>query len=429
MDNQTYQIIYLITNTFNIAILLKFMHTFFDKRISSKIVCVLSYLAHMVITSIVYLFIDIPVLNLIVNWVIMFVIALNYNSSMQNRFMVSTYVLLFMAIPECIVGAFTNYFHFSFFSKAGYDDSLGVILARLLTYMEALLFKNFKTAKNNQKVTIYEWIASIFIPITTMILEVTIIQSDNLSQSNVVLSLILIFILNLIAFYLYDALGNSYTKIAKIAVLEKENELYSKQCEIMQSSAEELQSFRHDLSNQFAVISELLNNEKYDLVKEQISALSEKITYSVIYSTTGNIIIDGLINYKLQCAIIDNIKVNSEIAVPCDLELETTDIVTIIGNLLDNSITAVKELQVKDRTLHIKVVYSNDRLIIQTINPYISEINYENGEIISSKEDKCHHGYGLKNIERVVQKYDGYMEINHTNSLFKVDILLYLIHS
>ena len=49
-----------------------------------------------------------------------------------------------------------------------------------------------------------------------------------------------------------------------------------------------------------------------------------------------------------------------------------------------------------------------------------------NGEIITSKNDSKNHGYGLKNTEKTVEKYDGYMEINHSESIFKIDVLLYL---
>lgn len=426
MLTDSYDLIYLITNAFNIPILYKFMGAFFEKPVSRKTVCALSYLSHFLITSIVYLYVDIPFLNLFVNFAIFFVITLNYHSTIQRKLLISFYTLLFMSVIEIIVGSCTGYFHFSFFSEANYANSLGVITARLITYMVALLFKNFKMSRNNQKVTRLEWFASLFIPITTLILEILIIHANNISQNEVLLSLVIVFLLNLLAFYLYDSLTKSYDKLSKVAVLEKENELYSKQCEIMQNSTEDLQSFRHDLNNQFIVITELLANGQYETAKAQISTLSQRTRSSVIYSTTGNTVIDGLINYKLQCAANENIAVNSEIAVPTDLEVETTDIVTILGNLLDNAIRALRELHPDERSLSVKVVYSQGRLIIQMINPYLTEVEYLNGELVSTQNDKHNHGFGIKNIETVVEKYDGYMEINHENSVFRVDILLYL---
>lgn len=427
MLSESYNIIYLLTNLFSIAILHRFMTSFFDKRQTSGLVCILSYLSHFILTSLAYLLFDIPVLTVVVNCLVIFGITLNYQSTMQNRILISINIILFMSITEIIIGVISGYFHFTFLSKGNYKDVIGLIIARLSAYMIALMFKNFKSLKKNQKVNSFEWTASIFIPITTMVLEVMIIESESITQGKAIISLLLVFLLNLIAFYLYDSLADSYSKSARLSVLEKENQLYSKQCEIMQESTEELQTFRHDLGNQFAVISELLESEKYELVKSHLSTLTSEIDHSVIFSTTGNVVIDGLINYKLQCAVNDHIKVDSEIAVPNDLEIDTVDISTIIGNLLDNAIRAVRELPETKRSLTIKVMYSKDRLIIQMINPYGRELEYQNGEIVTTKQDKANHGYGLKSVERVVEKYGGYSEINTNNNLFKIDILLYLV--
>ena len=168
------------------------------------------------------------------------------------------------------------------------------------------------------------------------------------------------------------------------------------------------------------MISELLESEKYELVKNHLSDLTSEIDHSMIYSTTGNVVIDGLINYKLQCAVNDHIKVVSEIAVPSDLEINSIDVVTIIGNLLDNAIRAVRELPENERSITIKVMFSKDRLIIQMKNPYERELEYQNGEIITTKKDKEKHGYGLKSVERVVEKYGGYSEINTNNNIFNL---------
>lgn len=426
MIKDIYHYVYLITNSFNIVIILTLMNSFYVRRITNKVVCSLSYLLHFFATSIIYLCFDIPFLTLAVNFVILFVISLNYESEYKNKVFVSLHILLLLMIPELVIGVFTGFIHFSFFSEAGYRNNIGAVSVRIITYMEALLIKNYRTVKNNNKVSNSEWVASIFIPITTLILEIMIIQSEHLSSAAVIFSLILVLILNFTAFYLYDSLAESYRKIADFAVMKKENELYSKQCELMQNSTESLQAFRHDLNNQFVVLSELMENHEYDLAKKQISDLFAQTKSNIVYSATGNIVIDGLINYKLQKASEENIIIDSEIAVPDNMEIGITDIITIIGNILDNAVCAVLKLPEQQRKIYIKIVYDKDRLIIHSENPYNSEIKYMNGEIITSKNDSKNHGYGLKNTEKTVEKYDGYMEINHSESIFKIDVLLYL---
>lgn len=426
LNIETYTVIYLITNFFNIAIIHKFMHIFFDYRRSHWCLCIGSYLLHFIITSMLYLFFDIPLLTLCANYCIMLLIALNYEARIQKQLLSAVYVLIFMAIPELIVVGVTGYFNFSVFTEGNYSNSLGAITVRLITYMEALLFSNFKAVKNNQHINKTVWTASVLFPISTLVLEIMFFESGHVTQFTLTLSVALIFLLTILVFYLYDSLALSYIKIAETAVLEKEKELYYNQCHIMQNSTKDLQAFRHDLNNQFAVISELLDAEKYDSVKTHVQGLLKKTGDKMIYSTTGHTPIDSIINYKLQNAVNNHIKVQTEVVVPMDLEIDISDIITIIGNLLDNSLYALKQLPEHKRTLTLKIMYSRERLFIQVSNPYLTKVQYENGEIITAKDDKQNHGFGLKNIEKAVEKYNGFMEINHENMTFTVDILLYL---
>ena len=55
----------------------------------------------------------------------------------------------------------------------------------------------------------------------------------------------------------------------------------------------------------------------------------------------------------------------------------------------------------------------NDNLVIDNIMPKTS-----------NKDDALKHGFGLLNISRVVDKYDGYLTINARDGLYKLDIML-----
>ena len=64
----------------------------------------------------------------------------------------------------------------------------------------------------------------------------------------------------------------------------------------MQSSTEELQGFRHDMNNQFIALSQLIKSEQYEEAEKQLSRLTSLTKSKIIYSTSGNVIVDGLIN-------------------------------------------------------------------------------------------------------------------------------------
>ena len=420
----TYHIIYLLANFFTIFVIYRFMRIFFESRRCNRTLNLLSYLLYFVATSLFYFWFNIPLITLIINLITMFMISLTYEASIQKRIIYVIYMYLFMAVAEIITAAMTGYVYFSVFSQGDYRDSFGVIAVRIVIYGETLLLENIKLTKNGRNIGWIFWLASIMIPVSTLILEVIIANQTNLTKVEAVGSVSLLFAVNIIAFYLYDSLAENYIKKSKLALLQKENELYSRQCEIMQSSTEDLQAFRHDMSNQLIILNHLLEEGKDEEARRQLDQLSRFIKGKVIYSTSG--IIDGLVNYKLQSVASENIKVETEIVVPKQLNIDIADFVTLLGNLLDNALEALKKVDWEQRILTIKIVFSQERLIGRITNTYCGEIHQKDDKILTSKKEKQKHGYGLSNVEKIIKKYNGYMEIDYANWEFRVDFIIYL---
>ena len=426
MRLDTFNTVYLISNFFSIFIIRRFAESLFQKQSDYKFHSVFLYLVYFIITSFAYFKLNIPIIALCINWLLILIISFSYNSTLQKRIVYTTYIIAFMLFPELVIGALTGYFRFSFFSEGNYSSVIGLISSKIVTYIEALLFRNYKVRKDSSSVSTSLGISNIIIPLTTLIYECMFVSNDNLTKDKVIASVAMLFIINIIAFYLYDSLSKSYVRQSRLSILETENILYSKQCEIMQSSTEELQEFRHDMNNQFIALSQLIRAEHYEEAEKQLNRLAVLTKSKIIYSTSGNVIIDGLINYKLQNALSDNIKVKTEIAVPKQINIETTDLVTILGNLIDNALNALADVSADKRSLTIKLVFSQERLIIRISNPYVGDVVCKDGRIVSAKQDSRKHGYGLNNIEKAVNKYTGYMDIDYSDNIFTVDILMYI---
>lgn len=266
----TYHIIYLLANFFLIFVVHRFMRVFFEHRKYKRILGILAYSFYFIMTTLVYLLIDIPLITLITNLITMFIISLTYEASIQKRIICVVYMYLFMAAAEIIAAAMTGYINFSVFSQGEFRDTFGLIATRIVAYCETLLLENIKLTRKGRNISWISWLASIVIPISTLILEVIIANQTNLTKVEAVGSVLLLFAVNIIAFYLYDSLAENYIKKSKLALLQKEKELYSRQCEIMQSSTEDLQAFRHDMSNQLIILNHLLEEGKDEEARRQL---------------------------------------------------------------------------------------------------------------------------------------------------------------
>lgn len=425
MQLSTYSIIYLISNFFTVFIIHRFIGLFFSELRCNKTLSYLAYFSYFLVTSTAYLKLDM-IITICLNWIIIFVISLTYRSTYQKRVIYTTYILMFMMLPELMIAVLTGYFHFSVFVDGAYSNSIGIIAAKMLTYSEALILRNYKSAKDKQNVSRSLWLSSILIPVATLIYEIMFVSSSDVTKGKAVTSVVILFVINITAFYLYDSLAESYVRQSKLSVLETENKLYNKQCEIMQDSTKYLQALRHDMNNQFITLSQLISAENYSEAEKHLKELSDITQSNIIYSASGNVIIDGLINFKLQNARNDNIKVKTQVAVPKQLNIDTTDLVAVLGNLIDNAITALHDVPPNERTLALKIVFSQKRLIIRISNPYRGDIICNNGKIATSKKEQAIHGCGLNNIAKAVDKYNGYMQTDYSDNIFTVDIIMYI---
>jgi sensor histidine kinase regulating citrate/malate metabolism len=109
-----------------------------------------------------------------------------------------------------------------------------------------------------------------------------------------------------------------------------------------------------------------------------------------------------------------------------------SDVVTILGNLLDNAFDAVAK--VEDKMIKLDVESSKGSLYIKIDNTFDGEVKYADGadnaeeldRVIVSRKTASGHGYGLSNIRKSVEKYDGHMDVSHEGNIFSVGILLYV---
>lgn len=105
--------------------------------------------------------------------------------------------------------------------------------------------------------------------------------------------------------------------------------------------------------------------------------------------------------------------------------MKVEDIYAIFGNALDNSIRAVMELKdVMKRVISVKIISQNSILVIQIQNYYQGELAFENGLPVTTKKNKREHGYGMKSIQHVAEKYNGTITVKADNNIFILQILI-----
>ena len=101
----------------------------------------------------------------------------------------------------------------------------------------------------------------------------------------------------------------------------------------------------------------------------------------------------------------------------CNLKrLDDIDLVAILGNLMDNAVTA--SAKSKDKKISLETTQRNGYSVIIISNSCDSAPMIQGGQLVTSKDDKKLHGFGLKSVAKTLKRYNGdfsweYNELYH----------------
>lgn len=195
-------------------------------------------------------------------------------------------------------------------------------------------------------------------------------------------------------------------------------ELQKKYYEDSLKQYEDMRSFRHDINHHLYVLSELSRSNKVLELKEYIGTMTE--SYDKMRGVhTGNFIADCIIS-QILCKLQEKEKFHFDLEghFPKDFFLEDIDFCILLSNLLENAKEALEKID-EESFLQIEVKHFQQWFYLTIRNSAISEeIDFQ----VTSKLDKRNHGYGMQNISRIVEKYNGTVVWNYENEVVEVKI-------
>lgn len=176
----------------------------------------------------------------------------------------------------------------------------------------------------------------------------------------------------------------------------------------------------HDLKHQVALIHG--RGEGAGQLVDEIE--KETKLYEAVYNT-GNNILDTILMSKSVMCVRDGITVTC-VADGAALDfIGDADLCSLFGNALDNAIESFKGKDGEEAKLIKLTVYKNNGLlIIRCSNTFNGKLKTLNGELITTKPDKPNHGYGVKSIKTVAEKYGGTVTYNVNDGMFTLCVVI-----
>lgn len=410
---------------FEIYIILRLLRSLFKNELINKRGLAVAVLINAVSTFLVDYYVPYVWINLAMSILSIFVLTCCYRTTIWKKIIITTTINILLALAETVIAVIIGRDDFGVLAKAENEQSIALFLSRIVFWIIIISMQSFilrdNAVKFSGKIVILE-----IIVFATMICELLLLCTG--TQKSILIESAILFgseVTVYLMIYLQDCLVELFHSREQASLIEKEKEYYQREAVIILQKQELERQFRHDWKNRVQILRQLAEEENAQQLKKYVKEIEEKNEEHQIYSNTGNLIIDSIINSKLQEAISRNIAVTSSIMLPAGFEINTDDMVVILGNLLDNSIEACERLEAS-RSIDILLNYEEGCLILCIRNSFDQIINISGEEYVTRKENKDLHGIGLKSVNNTINKYNGVMEITTDDGLFAVNIMLYV---
>lgn len=193
----------------------------------------------------------------------------------------------------------------------------------------------------------------------------------------------------------------------QISVLDTQYDLIESQYVRAQNFYAENAKLYHDIKHHLRALERLLQNGDQREALAYIESVQEPLQCKMIPVHTGVDIVDTVIYEAKEKAEQRNILLQVETPIlPSELKIEDRELCVLCANLLDNALKAAKE-QIK-----LNIAIAAGFLVIEMENDYKEKPLVKNNHFVSETEqDSLAHGWGMKIIEQIVEKYHGELTI------------------
>ena len=302
------------------------------------------------------------------------------------------------------------------------QDDVGILLVDLVAYYAfyTVLFLAFRPYTRDREENFGNRVKAVF---STAVLLFGLGMA-RITQGNSTRNEIAVF-----AESLYQMLCGVFLLLLQFGVMERAR---------LSHSVDTMRELVHQQHEQFRQSQEstALVNEKYHDLKgllegfqgqisqAQIDQLKKKVGEYDTFVDTGSRVLDVVLAEKRAVCVGRGVELTTFVdGGPLEF-MEELDLYSLVGNALNNAIEAASKLPEGERFVTLTTHAEDGMVTIHVENPYLGEIVMEDN-LPKSQRDARYHGFGMRSMERTVEKYGGTLAVRAGEGVFCLDILLF----
>ena len=237
-----------------------------------------------------------------------------------------------------------------------------------------------------------------------------------------------LYLVNLASYMLTYFLCKEREAVVILQGEKRQAELNAEMMRMSEKNLEYLRQLKHDIGNQYAYASVLMENGQYEEAKKFFKEMGDSAVVPLFYVDSGNKSIDAILNMELSKANSHDIKTDISVVVPPHLPFSDNALCSIISNLVDNAIEALIRYDLAEKCIKVVIHPRTDYLYILVENPLPPDVDKAALlKLHTSKRDDANHGIGTQIVKRLVEEYNGYITYQIEEDKFFAEVMISII--
>ena len=237
----------------------------------------------------------------------------------------------------------------------------------------------------DQSITIANYLSSAIFALLIIILEFNVLQRHDLEQELAVTR----------------------------RILEEERKQYEREKDVV----EVINIKCHDLKHQLQAVGRSIPEQEKEQIQQAIKQYDSRVK-------TGNRALDVVLTMKRMICEGSDIEFSCLVNGALLSFMEESDIYSLFGNLLDNAIEEARHFDSEHRVISLSVAKEQQFVLIHQENFVQALPRMVDGLPQTTKADTENHGFGIRSMQMIAERYNGHFMIHIDKNVFQLDIML-----
>ena len=191
----------------------------------------------------------------------------------------------------------------------------------------------------------------------------------------------------------------------------------------LEAQTEQMRVMRHDFRHTIGMLSQLAADNEIDELRKYLEKLDKTIPQQSVVKYCESDLINAILNYYKKKAEEQQTDCQFLVDLPLVSEEQTADLISLLGNLLNNALQGTETLPADQRGIQLRMAAVNEEnLYILASNTFDGKVRKDGGRYLSTRRKRGYRGFGLRSIRMVAEKYGGEANIYHKDKVFYVDL-------